>query len=109
MADAAARPVIDETFAPARADHTYTVELDGEAVVLDEVEQRLHLLNHSATLLWAVFDGHATLAELAQEIASELELPEAEVLDDSLRAARELADEGLLAGIAALDDETANA
>jgi hypothetical protein len=103
MADLPLRPTIDDTFAPARASHTYTVELDGEAVVLDEVEQRLHLLNHSASLLWAVFDGHATLAELAAEIATELSLPADTVLDDARRAVLELADEGLLDGIAAAE------
>ena len=103
MADVPARPVIDDSFAPARDPNTYTVELDGEAVVLDETEQRLHLLNHSASLLWAVFDGHATVGELAAEIATELSLPADTVLDDARRVVRDLADEGLLDGIAATD------
>ena len=46
---------IDDGFAPTRAPSAYTVELDGEAVLYDEVADRLHLLNHTATLLWTLF------------------------------------------------------
>ena len=97
------RQVIDGGFIPTRAEQTYTVELDGEAVVLDESEQRLHLLNHTATLLWTLFDGHATLDELAHEITTELTLPFATVHDDVLRVVRQLAEEGLIAGVRSND------
>ncbi len=46
---------IDEHVAPARGSEVFTVELDGEAVLLDEAADRLHLLNHT---------GHPALAAL---------------------------------------------
>ena len=39
---------IDEAFVPVRSATVYTVEIDGEAVLLDESENRIHHLNHSA-------------------------------------------------------------
>ena len=65
MAEPVLPDAIDESFAPARSPDAYAVVLDGEAVVLDERLDRLHLLNHTATLLWQLFDGAVTLAELA--------------------------------------------
>jgi hypothetical protein len=97
---------IDAAFAPARAPAVYTVEIDGEAVLLDEEVNRLHHLNHTATLLWACFDGDTPLALLATEISEELGLPYESVLSESLAAVRELGREGLLDGVPA-DPEAA--
>ncbi len=91
---------IDAGSAPERADAVYTVVLDGEAVLLDEGEDRLHLLNHTATLLWQLYDGAATLAELADDISEELGIARDEVLADLIGMSRHLAREGLLAGYA---------
>jgi len=88
---------VDENFVPARGDAVYTVELDGEAVLLDEEANRLHLLNHTATLLWTLFDGHASLGELARELAAHLGGRDEIVLVDIVAITRRLADEGLLA------------
>jgi len=90
---------IDEDFAPARARDAYTVEIDGEAVLLDERENRLHLLNHTASLVWACFDGRAAVHDLAVEISEELDTPYETVLDDVLAIVRHLGDEGLLDGV----------
>jgi hypothetical protein len=86
-------------FVPDRAPTVYTVEIDGEAVLLDEEANRLHHLNHTAALLWACFDGHAPVRELAQEVSEELGLEYDEVLTDTLAVVRDLGAEGLLAGI----------
>lgn len=92
---------LDASFVPARAASVHTVEIDGEAVLLDEHGDRLHHLNRSAALLWACFDGTTPIGELAGEIADELELPGPEVLATSLDVLRRLAAEGLLEGIEA--------
>jgi hypothetical protein len=91
---------VDAGFAPRRADAVYTAVLDGEAVLLDERADRLHLLNHTATLAWQLFDGEATLDDLAAEISAELEVAHGEVLADLLAITRHLGDEGLLDGVA---------
>lgn len=92
---------LDVDFAPVRRGSVYTVAIDGEAVLLDEHANRLHHLNHTAALLWACFDGHAPVRELASEICDELDLPYDRVLADTLRVVRELGSEGLLEGVGA--------
>jgi hypothetical protein len=91
------------SFSPARGPSVYTVEIDGDAVLLDEDANRLHHLNHTAALLWACFDGHADLQQLAAEICDELNLPYEEVLADTVTIVRELGAEGLLEGVQATD------
>lgn len=95
MAD---RTTLDGNTAPARALTVYTVELDGEAVLLDEQRDRLHLLNHTATLLWSLYDGATTLADLAIQIADELGVDRQLVLDDLVATSRHFDGEGLLEG-----------
>jgi len=93
MADAA---TVDTEFVPVRSRDVYTVEIDGEAVLLDERENRLHLLNHSATLVWQCFDGEVTVAGLARELSEELDAPYEPLLEETLAVVRDLAGEGLL-------------
>src|SRR5262245_13853390 len=94
-------PFIDEEFAPRRSSVVYTVDIDGEAVLLDEDANRLHHLNHTAALLWSCSDGHATVRDLATEISEELGLSAETVLADTLAVVRMLGGEGLLDGIPA--------
>ncbi len=89
---------LDASCAPGRGAHVYTVVLDGEAVLLDERENRLHLLNHTATLLWQLYDGLTTLDQLASEISEEIGVAREVVLGDLVAVTRHLAEEGLLAG-----------
>ena len=77
----------------------HTVVIDGEGVLLDERADRLHLLNHTATLLWQLYDGVVTLAELATEIAEELGADRDAVLADVIAITAHLADEDLLDGL----------
>src|SRR5438128_223159 len=95
---------IDERFVASRSRHTYVVELDGEAVVLDERANRLHHLNHTATLIWNCLDGDVDVRGLAGEIGEVLGLPFEQVLADTLAVVRDLGDEGLLDGVAARKD-----
>lgn len=95
---------IGPDFAPRRTATAYTVELDGEAIVLDEEQNRLHLLNHTATLVWACFDGSGTLAEIAHDLADSVAQPESRILDEVVALTRSLGREGLLDGVVADDD-----
>ena len=96
--------MITETSVPSRAPATFVVELDGEAVVLDEEANRLHLLNHTATLVWNCLDGEVDVAGLAREISEVLELPLEQVLAETLSIVTDLAVEGLLDGFPAVDE-----
>lgn len=88
---------IDEKFVATRAADAHTVEIDGEAVLLND--GRLHLLNATGALVWACFDGAGTIAEIAADISEGLGVPYETVLDDTLTVARNLGEEGLLASI----------
>jgi len=101
VSDHPARPSITEASVPSRSADTFVVELDGEAVVLDERANRLHLLNHTATLVWNCLDGEVDLAGLAREIAEVLELPYEQVLAETLSVVTDLGGEGLIDGVSA--------
>jgi hypothetical protein len=88
---------IDDGFVARRRDAVHTVEIDGEAVLLNE--GRLHLLNSTGALVWACFDGDGTIAEIAADISEGLGVPYETVLEDTLAVARELGGEGLLASV----------
>jgi Coenzyme PQQ synthesis protein D (PqqD) len=87
----------EEQYAPARGAQVFTVVLDGDAVLLDESADRLHLLNHTGALLWQLYDGSTSLGMLADEVAAELGLDRARVVDDIVSITAQLANEGLIA------------
>ena len=73
---------------------------------MDCVRRRpdLHLLNHTATLIWNCLDGAVDIGGLAREIGEVLGLPVETVLVDTLAVIRELGDEGLLDGVEPIED-----
>jgi Coenzyme PQQ synthesis protein D (PqqD) len=94
---------IDEEFVALRAHTAHTVEVDGEAVLLND--GRLHLLNATGALVWACFDGNGTIAEIAADISDGLGVPYDTVLADTLAVVRELGTEGLLEAVAPAETE----
>jgi hypothetical protein len=86
---------------PVRLDAVHTVEIDGEAVLLDESSGQLHLLNTTGALVWACFDSESTIGEIVTDISEELGAPRDVVLADTLAITRHLASEGLLANVEA--------
>jgi PqqD family protein of HPr-rel-A system len=92
----AARPKVREDLT--------VVELDGEAVVYDEASGELHHLNPSATLVFGLLDGTATVRELAVDVSDVFGVPADEVetqLRGLVRSFRRL---GLLNGTARATD-----
>jgi hypothetical protein len=79
-----------------RAAAVHTVEIDGEAVLLDEGNDRLHHLNPTAAILWSCFDGDATVGQLATEASEELGSPFDTVLADTLAVVRDLVAQDLV-------------
>lgn len=100
---AVAPEAIDKDFVARRAEAAHTVEVDGEAVLLNN--GRLHLLNAAGALVWACFDGDGTIAEIAADISDGLGVPYDAVLEDTLAVARELGTEGLLDAVAPAEPE----
>ena len=90
---------IGPMFVPVRATSSYTVEIDGEAIVLDEEQNRLHLLNATATVVWSCFDGHSTLGAIADDVAETVGLVATQVTSELVALAQTLGAEGLLEGV----------
>jgi len=90
---------VDERLVPLRREAVHTVEVDGEAVLLDEDSGRFHLLNATGALLWVCFDGASSIGEIVTDISDELGTPRELVLADTLAIVRHLASEGLLANV----------
>ncbi len=59
----------------ARRDGLLVHEVDGEMVVYDRDRHRAHRLNQTAALVWSNCDGTTSVAEIAAQLATELELP----------------------------------
>jgi hypothetical protein len=88
---------IDERFVPERRSAVHVVEIDSEAVLLDEEDGRLHLLNTTGALLWSRFDGATALAEIVDDLSEAFGVPRDRVATDSLAMVERLVAEGLLA------------
>jgi PqqD family protein of HPr-rel-A system len=80
-----------------RADLT-VVELDGEAVIYDEVSGDIHRLNPTATMVFKFLDGSGTLDDLAKDIADAYGVPVAEVATQVRGLADQFAQSHLLVG-----------
>ena len=72
------------------------VEIDDEAIVVDEWTGHLHLLNPQAALVWACLDGSSTIGEICADLAECVGVPHAEVERDVSALAMTLLDVGLV-------------
>lgn len=70
---------------PAVRDDLTVVELDGEAVVYDGATGDLHHLNPTATIVFSLCDGTATVRDLADDIADAYRQP-ADDVERQIRA-----------------------
>jgi hypothetical protein len=95
---------VDGSFVPRRDAAVQVAHLDGEAILVDRLHG-LHVLNPTASLLWVCFDGDVTLAELADEIATEMRVSSDVVLTDAIRVAQDFVVRGMLDDARALMPE----
>jgi predicted O-methyltransferase YrrM len=98
---------IDSSFAPMGHPSVASVELEGEAVLLEESTGTFHLLNSTATTVWSGFDGSTTIEDLATHLAYVFDADLHQVRRDVLSLTRELGKRGLLQGVAAEDGKIA--
>jgi hypothetical protein len=92
---------IEGSFRPRARGGLASVELDGETVLYDEDTGRTHVLNPTASLLWKIFDGEASLDELADDVADVFGEDVETVRPQLVELARDLGQQGLLVGVAA--------
>ena len=78
-----------------------TVEIDGDAVVYDELQETTHLLNPTGAIVWRLLDGETRLDELSADLAAVFGVGVEEVLADLVALVRELDQRGLLEHVAA--------
>ena len=90
---------VDGSFVAARRPGVCTVEMEGEAVLLDEAGGVLHLLEPVATVVWSHLDGVRSLDQLAAELTEAYGAEPASVATDVVLFARQLGRWGLLEGV----------
>jgi coenzyme PQQ synthesis protein D (PqqD) len=73
------------------------VDVDGEAVLYDEIRQQVHVLSATATLVWRGMDGKTSLDRIARDLSESFGTDLALVRSDVLDLARDLARKGLIA------------
>jgi peroxiredoxin len=97
---------IDATFVPHARSGIVFVELDDEMVIaalFDEGQSGqfdCHWLDRSATIIWKLFDGTATLGELAVDLGDAFGVDGDVMLTQVLDVARAMGRGGLLRGVA---------
>ena len=83
---------------PKLRDDLAAVELDGEAVVFDESNGRLHHLNATATIVFSFCDGASTVKEISSEIAEAFQTEASQVEREVRKLLRSFRETGLLDG-----------
>jgi hypothetical protein len=78
---------------PLRAAHVASVELDGEVVCL--ADGVLHMLNHSAAVVWMYCDGVSTVDDICARIADATGHPRAAITSDVVTVVRDFVTRGL--------------
>lgn len=96
MIDGHPDTLVDGSFVPARTPSVVAVDADVEAVLVDEVTDQLHLLNGSAALLWECFDGESSIADIAFDLADELDVPYEQILTDTVAVVAGLLGQGVI-------------
>lgn len=71
-------------------------ELDGEMVLYNPSDHRIHHLDQRGAIVWQLLDGEATIGELAADIADVFSAPVEVVTADLLTLVEDLHGEGLL-------------
>jgi hypothetical protein len=87
---------VDSAFVARRRPDLVVEELDGEALVYDEIDGSLHRLDTIATLVWSCLDGTVSVSQLAAEFSEAFDTDRTTVEHDLLATIRTLRDEGLL-------------
>lgn len=97
MPEEAGADGMEDSYVPQISARVPWVELDGQVVAFDPVEQELLTLNSSATMVWTLCDGDTTLGELIDWLSSSYQLPAGDIRGDVEKILLEWAGRGLLA------------
>jgi hypothetical protein len=78
-------------------------EVDGETVLYDEVQKKVHVLSPTATLVWSGIDGRTSLQQIARDLSQSFGEALQVVRSDVLELARDLMERGLIIGAGSAD------
>ena len=92
---AAGHGPVEATHVLHRSPTAAAVEAEHESVVLDERTDQVHLLNSSATAVWACLDGEGTLKDIARDLAAAFHAPIEQVLADVVAIGQRFVDDGI--------------
>ena len=71
-------------------------EIDGEISLYNPANERVTVLNGTASDVWLLCDGEHTASEIKQLLASSYQIVEAEISDDVERTITQLRESGLI-------------
>ena len=81
---------------PVKSPSTASQIIDEEAVVIVPSEQMVNVLNSVGCRIWDLADGRRSLAEIAQIITQEYDVPYEKALDDAIEFARGLVEQKMM-------------
>lgn len=79
-----------------RSERVVAQQAQGEQVLLALDTGQYYTLNEVGSMVWALFDGSASLASVVTAVCAEFEAPPQVVEADVVELVRDLLDEGLL-------------
>jgi hypothetical protein len=88
------------TFAGRRVVPVASVHVAGETVIYHETARTIHVLNPSASLVWNLLDGEASIADLALRLSDTFGVDELVMKDQILDIVRQFGQQGLLDDVA---------
>ena len=78
-------------------------EVDGETVLYDEVQKKVHVLSPTATLVWSGIDGRTSLQQIARDLSQSFGEALPVVSSDVLELACDLMERGLIIAAGSAD------
>lgn len=72
-------------------------EIDGETVILDQENERMHSLNATAAFIFEEIDGHRSLKEICEDLAACFEITIERAAEDTQALVAQLRELKLLA------------
>lgn len=85
---------------PRKRDRLHVREIDGELVVLDPENERMHTLNPTAAFIFEAVDGQRTLEEIWKRVAAHFEIDAETAERDTREVLRQFSELGLVTGLA---------
>ncbi len=78
------------------APHVVTTQLDGRWLLIDVEKERIHVLNHTGSLIWTLAQAGASRQEVVNHLVVQYGIPESTAHEDLRTFVDTLAAHGLL-------------